>query len=828
MNSAPRRRSVRSGRAYARRFSLVSRVTFPLWSAPAVSHRRGISLFAALVMCLATRTLAQVSPEAPPPDAPKAEQGEVIQEVRVENNRRIEAAAIVRALTQKVGNPFDKSKTQNDLRGLWSLKYFSDIKLLTQQTPKGLIYVVRVTEKPAVRSIEYEGLSALSKDDFKEAVTLKPFSILNLSDVKANAKKISDKYVEKGYFLAEVKYRIRPREGEQEVDVVFEINEHAKVQVRDINFIGAIKISPQQLRSSMQTQVGGYLSFLTSQGTYREEVFQRDLQLVQLVYYDNGFVNVHLDKPIVSLSPDKRYISISIRIEEGDQYKIGKIDVAGELVAPREEMLKDVGSTTGNIFVRSQLARDIQAITDRYYDQGYAYANITPATVVNAEEKTIDITLEVQKGEPQIVDRIEVVGNTKTRDKVIRRQLRVYEGELFNGTGMRRSKDKVSALGFFESVELTHKPGRDNKHVVVTVEVKEKSTGTFQVGLGFSNVESFIFTAQIAQQNFLGWGQTVSASAQLSSLRQFYQLNYFDPYFLDTNFLLSVDLYRTQLTYTGFVRTATGGTVSLGYYLIADEMSLSLGYTYEGVYVEPYSTASAIALYGQYRSGSTSTLRLSWTWDHRDNRLFPSSGFLAFASIETSPAFLGGTFNYNRYTAYFRKYFKLPFNSVLKFNIQAGQIQDLSSKNALPASELYYLGGITSIRGYSLRTVSPTTLVGSSIAPDVGVFPFAVGGDKNFVFNLELEFTILAKVGIKGVLFYDAGNVFPRGGRWFLPGRDEANKKLFLPLGLYHSVGFGIRWFSPIGPLRFEWGIPLTRRAGDQAILFDFTIGNSF
>ncbi len=185
---------------------------------------------------------------------------------------------------------------------------------------------------------------------------------------------------------------------------------------------------------------------------------------------------------------------------------------------------------------------------------------------MNAEAKTIDLTFDVQKGQQVTIERIDIVGNTKTRDKVIRRQLRVYEGELFNGTGMRRSKEKVTALGFFETVEVTHKPGSDGEHVVVQVEVKEKSTGTFQVGLGFSNVESFIFTAQVAQQNFVGWGQAVSFSAQLSGLRQFFQASYFDPYFLDTNFILSIDAYRTQLDYFGFVRDAFGGSVSLGYY----------------------------------------------------------------------------------------------------------------------------------------------------------------------------------------------------------------------------------------------------------------------
>jgi outer membrane protein insertion porin family len=788
---------------------------------PAVSLRR-----ATLLLLLATSATALAQALV---DAPLVADADTITEIRVENNRRVEAEAVRRGLKQKVGQKFDPAKTGDDLRALWALKYFSDVKLLVQRTPKGIAYVVRVTEKPAIHAVSLQGNDELSKDDFKDVIDIKAYSILDLAAVKRNVKKIQDKYVEKGFFLAEVTYQVKPNDNGQEVDVVFVIEEHAKVMVSDINFLGAKNVSAEDLKSGMATQEGGYLSFLTSQGTYREEAFQRDLQIIQMAYFDRGYINVKVDKPTITLSPDKRRISITIRVEEGESYKVGKLDFSGDLLVGKEVLHGKMLSREKQTFNRSLLAKDIQAITDVYYDQGYAYANITPVTTVSAEDKSIDLTFEVQKGSQVTIERIDITGNNKTRDKVIRRQLRVYEGELFSGTGMRRSKEKVTALGFFETVEISHKPGSDGEHVVVNVEVKEKSTGTFQVGLGFSNVESFIFTAQIAQQNFLGWGQSLSASAQLSALRTFFQLSYFDPYFLDTSFIFNVDAYRTQLNYFGFVRTATGGSAGLGYYLLPDEMSVNFGYTFESVYVEAASTGS-VALAGQLRNGTTSALRLSWTWDRRNNRLFPSQGFLSFASVETAPQFMQGTFNFNRYTAYQRVYFPLPLGAVFKMNAQVGYIQDLGTTRdtQLPSSELYYLGGINSIRGYAIRTLTPTTLVGSPTTPDASVTTFGIGGDKQFIFNAELEFPILEKVGIRGVLFYDAGNAFQRGKSFFQASHDEGNQALVLPLGLYHSVGFGVRWFSPIGPLRFEWGIPLTKRVQDQAVDFEFTIGNSF
>lgn len=794
---------------------------------PANFHQFCVRLacqLALLAPCAVLMAPATVLAQADAPTIEPEVGPDTIVEVRVEGNRRVEVEAVKRALRNKQGRPFDPLRTADDLKSLWSLNYFSDIELLVQRLPQGIAYVVRVTERPSVREVKLEGNDEISKDDFKDTIDIKPYSILDESAVRRNLKKIQDKYVEKGFFLADVTYELRPVKGLTEVDVAFVIRENAKVMVKEIIFLGANKVAPEDLKGVMQTREGGYLSFLTSEGTYREEIFQRDLQVIQAAYYDRGFINVKVDKPSVTLSGDKRFIFISIKIDEGEPYNIGKIDFSGDLVASKEDLHKKMTSKAGDVFNRSLLARDIQAITDIYYDQGYAYANITPVTPVNPQARTIDLTFDVQKGQQVTIERIDIVGNTKTRDKVIRRQLRVYEGELFNGSGMRRSKELVTRLGFFETVEVSQKPGSDNEHVVVQVEIKEKSTGTFQVGLGFSNVENFIFTAQVAQNNFLGWGQSVSASAQVSSLRQFIQLSFYDQYFLDTDFIFATDLYRTQADYFGFIRQATGGSVTLGYNIL-EEVMVNAAYTLEYVDVQQGSTADGSLLDARgFRSGRTSSVRLSAQWDHRDNRLFPTKGWLFYGSAEFAPTFFGGTFNFNRYTGYARGYYPLPFGIVAKANAQIGYIQTLDYQNQLPFSENYYLGGINTVRGYTLRTISPCSFRISR--PDSSPVCRSVGGNKQIFFNVEIEFPIFEKVGIRGVVFADAGNAFADDARFF------EEKKYNLPLGLFWSIGFGFRWFSPIGPLRFEWGIPFNRRndviPADQPVLFEFTIGNSF
>ncbi len=807
-------------------------------------------------LCLAAALLAATTPargQVATPDTPSAPGSDTITEIRVEGNRRVESAAIVRSLKTKVGSAYDPTQTGADLQALWALGYFADIQLLTQVLPKGgLAYVVRVVERPSIHEIKLEGNEELGKDDFKDDIDIKRYSILDLDAVRRTAKKFQAKYLEKGFFLAEVTFRIDPVNTDakvgtgsqpkatnlgplstaaEQVDVVFVMNEHAKVMVKSVSLIGAVKVSADELKAQMLTHEGNYLSFITQEGTYREEMFQRDLAVIEAAYYDRGYLNVKVEKPSVSLSPDKRLIFIDIRIEEGDPFRISKIDFAGDLLFPKEELRRPVISREGEYFSRQFIIHDDTALAEMYQDLGYAYANWSPETVVDPATKTVQVIFTVQKGKPQTVETISIVGNNKTRDRVIRRQMRIYEGELFRGTGMRVSKERVTALGFFETVEINFKPGSDDTHVAVTVEVKEKATGSFQVGAGFSSVESFIFTAQVSQNNFLGWGNTASISAQVSGLRQLFTASFYEPYFLDTDFIFTLDLFRTQIDSFDFTRESAGGAIGWGYHLL-DDFTAALTYTLEYVSAIPggsgingglIPTSGAIpSPANRFKSGRTSSARFSLTYDKRDNRLYPTKGVLLYGSVELAPKFLGGNFNFARFQAYSRTYLPLPLGMVFKTQFTIGYIAELDPNNPLPISEQYLLGGINSLRGYALNSISPTLLIGTLARGDFVASQFTTGGNKEFIANFELEFPIVPKAGIRGVIFLDAGNVFAVDANFF------QDRQYRLPLGLFWATGFGIRWFSPVGPLRFEWGIPLTPRPQDQGILFEFTIGNSF
>ena len=761
--------------------------------------------------------------------APVPETGPITK-INIQGNRRVEGDAIRAAIPVKAGDTFDKRKLKEALLAVWKMGYFNDVKIdVSPVRPPATGYqlTILVSEKPAIREIKLEGNEELSRDDLKDTIEAKQYQILDAEAVRRSAKKMQEKYVEKGYFLAEVTWRFDVLPN-NEVDVVFVINEHAKVTVKEIRFVGNRAISSDDLKGAMITQEGSFWSFLTSAGTYREDAFARDEYVLQGLYYDRGYLYVKFGKAAIELSPDRRFIFITIPIEEGDPYDIGKIDATGDLLEPKEKLLSLVETKPGRRFSKTILQRDLQVLADVYKDKGYAYANVTPDTDVHSENKVVDINYSFQKGALVTIEKIEVVGNNKTRDKVIRRELRINEGDLYNGTAIRFSKARVTALGYFDSVEINSRRGSSDDKMILEVTVKEKLTGTFQLGFGFTGGESFFGQAQLSQNNLLGYGHTASLSFQISSLRQLFQLSYLDPYFFDTAWTASVDLYRSELLFSGFDRRAIGGALTAGYEIFEDFRFFGT-YTLEGVDVIPTGT-SALQLRNQFTAGRTSSLRFSFNYDKRDNRLFPTNGHLESASAEFASSLLGSQNLFQRYRLIERRYKPLFWGLVAKVNLSLGYIRATDPVNRpVSISEKFFAGGINSIRGYTLRSISPTKKILASREPDAGVLDYAVGGNKELITNWEIEFPIVESAGIRGVLFYDMGNVFAEDEDFFQSHqRPDANGNGTLPLGMFHSTGFGVRWFSPLGPLRFEIGFPLTRRPVDDAYLFEFTIGNFF
>jgi outer membrane protein insertion porin family len=799
-----------------------------------------------------------------PQTAAEAAEGLPIAAIEVVGNRRISREDVLSYLHEKAGQLFKVDNLTSDVHELWSYDFFEDVQVDLTTNDRGVVLRFIVREKPNIKEISYEGNDELDNDKLNEAVEIKPNTILNVSAVRRSVQKIKDAYAEKGYFLAEVDYTI-VQQRENEVTVKFKIVEHKPVTVRRITFVGNEHVSDAELRDTIQTGNGGFFAF-GSGGSYRQDVFERDVLLLSALYYDKGYLSVQIGTPRVMLTPDREGIDISLTIHEGPRYKIRQLriyerDNEGKEVEPiggRRALRLMVREESGDYFNRADFVKELGAVRTLYKDKGFANVEAEPETELDPVHEQVDIVVPIKRGPPVHVERIEIKGNTKTRDKVIRRECVIEEGQLFSETGLETSKRRIQALGYFDRVDVSNAQGSAPDKIVINIEVTEKPTGTFQVGAGFSSIESFIATAQIQQANLFGNGQSLALQGQVSALRQLITLRFFEPYFLDSLWNASTELYDTTYVFPDFARRSIGGSLTFGYALINPWLRLSLTGTLEWDSVDTSPSGSTlfgatpgfVSIFQQlplanlFNSGRIVSLRPTITYDTRDNRLFPTSGIFLQLSTELASSFIGSQFNYIRDHFTGRFYYPLgggiglPGSGfVLKLNTDVGLITS-PDPQGIPIFQRYFLGGILDVRGFYLRSIGPRLPLTSSLDPNAP--PIAngapIGGNLEAYENLELEFPIIDKVGIRGVVFFDAGNAWNTEDQFCkttpAPQFDRVVQPCFTfpnSLGLLRtSTGFGIRWFSPLGPLRFEWGFPLAPLSYENHSDFEFTIGNFF
>jgi outer membrane protein insertion porin family len=811
-----------------------------------------------------------VAPAEPSAALPRtvAEQAEglPIATIEIVGNRRVARDDVLTYLREKPGHLFKVDNLTSDVHALWDSGFFEDIQVDLTTNDRGVVLRFIVRERPNVKDVEYTGNDEIDNDKLNEAVEVKPNTILSVPAVRRSVQKIKDAYAEKGYFLADVQYDVVVQR-ENEVVVKFKITEHEPVTVRRITFIGNSHVSDDELRDQMQTGNGGFFSF-GSGGAYRQDLFERDVLMLSALYYDRGYLSVQIGTPRVMLTQDREGIDISIIIHEGPRYKIRQLriyerDNEGREVEPlggRRALRQMIHAQSGDYFSRAEVIKDLQGVRTLYRDAGFANVEAEPETELDPVHEQVDIIVPIRRGPPVHIERIEIKGNTKTRDKVIRREMEIQEGQLFSETALENSKRRVTALGYFERVDVATEQGSAPDKVVIYFEVGEKATGTFQVGAGFSSIESFIATAQIQQANLFGNGQSLALQAQVSQLRQLITLRLFEPYFLDSDWNSSVELYDTLYVFPDFARRSVGGSLTFGYALVQPWLRLSLTATTEWDSVDTSATNTFFGGFGAapgfgaffqqlplanlFNSGRVVSLRPTITYDTRDNRLFPTSGIFLQASTELAAQAFGSEFNYLRHRFTGRFYYPLGGGNgmpgsgfVVKLNTEFGLITS-PDPQGVPIFQRYFLGGILDVRGFLLRSIGPRLPLTSSLDPNAPPISNGanIGGNMQGYENLELEFPIIDKVGIRGVVFLDAGNAWNLEDQFCkttpAPQFSPVVRPCFTFPGtlgyLRTSTGFGIRWFSPLGPLRFEWGFPLSPLPYENGSDFEFTIGNFF
>jgi len=778
-----------------------------------------------------------------------------IERIYVAGNRRITEREILLYLRERPGQPFSPEVLSQDVRELWRAGFFDDIEVDLEREAGGVVLRFLVRERPAIGSVVFTGNDEIDKDDLSEAIEVQAGAILSYPAIRRSVQKIRDMYAEQGYFLAEVETEVIPQKN-NEVKVEFKIVEHDRVSVRRIVFIGNDNIDDDELRSVMFTGQGGFFSF-GSGAPFRQDAFERDIAIISALYYDRGFLSVTVNTPRVMLTPDRTGIEVTITVEEGPRFKIRQLQVYergpdGNPVKPlggRRHLRQMIAADPGDYFNRAELLENLQAIKRYYQDAGYAYAEANPQTRLYPDQAEVDVTVAVERGPEVIFQRINIRGNTKTQDKVIRREFEISEGKRFSQTALEESRRRVAALGYFERVDVSTERGTEPGTIIVNFEVTERPTGTFQVGAGFSSIESFIVTAQVQQANLFGYGQSLSLQAQISGIRQMFNLRFTEPYFLDSKFSSSIDAFDQLRVYTDFTQQSRGGSLSFGYPLVEPHLRLSLTYTAEQDTVTTggqstfLGTSSRVSVFQRlplanlFNDGFTSSLRPAITYDNRDNRLFPTSGIYLFASTEYAVDILGSQNQFVRDRFIGRFYYPIGGGIVAKLNVEVGYVAS-PSLEGVPIFARFFLGGILDLRGFRFRSVGSRLRLNETLDPNSRPIPdgAVIGGNLMYLQNLEVEFPLLEAVGVRGVFFTDAGNAWNLENLYCLAGgsatptTQQSNNPCFdqaFP-NLRTSWGFGVRWFSPLGPLRFEWGFPFAPYSYEDTSVFEFTIGNFF
>ncbi|MEI8256608.1 MAG: outer membrane protein assembly factor BamA, partial [Deltaproteobacteria bacterium] len=722
-------------------------------------------------------------PAAPAPSVNGQCSGPRVVRIQFAGLQRVAAGDIRDSVHIHEGDCFSRTMVSRDAHALWDLGFFNDVQAAADPTDEGGVLVRFVlAERPSINVVRIVGHENVEEDKIREVIELREGSVLSESAVRRTAQRIRDLYAEKGYFLAEITSEIRPHPGsENEAEVVFHIHENAQVQVRAVQFVGNANIGADELRGVMTTQAGSFFSFLTSTGTYREEAFRNDIDLLHAAYYDRGYLNVEIENPRVALSSDRRFLDITVFVREGQRYRLGRVRVAEidaddqeiEPLGGRRRVREMLHANPGDHFSRSTIGRDILALQTYYRDSGYATVEVTPDIQPHADNSLVDLGVRVRRGPLTFVRRIVIRGNQKTSDRVIRRELAILEGARYSESGYQGSRRRVMALGYFERVDMSTEPVPDHPdQIVINVEVVERPTGTFQIGAGFSSVESFIATAQIQQLNLFGRGQSLTLQAQISALRQIFALRFVEPYLFDSNWSGAVDVYNTLRVYTDFTRQSTGGSLSVGYPLIGtNDLRLAITYTAERVGVarrgatsllgsSQSSSFTNVPLANLFRNGFTSAIGASLVVDTRDNRMFPTSGVFARIGMEIADPYTGSmNISYTRWSGFFRFYYPLFAGVVFKANLTGGFVSSREPQG-VPIAERYFLGGILDVRGYTLRTIGPRLPVARVEDPNADVVSNGVniGGNLQAYYNMEIEFPILQQIGVRGVFFTDGGN----------------------------------------------------------------------
>jgi outer membrane protein insertion porin family len=746
------------------------------------------------VVVLATLALLVTLAEAQPPRLPGLPQVILIREVSVEGNRRVQEAVILGRVRSAVGAPFSPSQASEDLRSVFNLGFFDDVQLKVEDFEGGVKVTFVVTERPFVRDVEFVGNSKLGTSELQEKIELKLGSVYNPVEVQRAREKLKDAYEDEGYFEVQISPEVE-KFSDGDVKVAFTINEGRRITIDKIVFRGNKGLKDKEIKAVMATQERQYFIL---RGTVQRQKLEEDIERVVGIYQDHGFIQMRVERQDVVVDREKARVTITIDVVEGAQYRAGVITLTGVTLVPEDEVRRQLGFKTGDVFSRTALRDGVRNISDLYSTIGRASVDILPRTDQQSTTTTVDITLEVTEGPEVYVERINITGNTRSEDRILRREIPFVEGDLFTLQKMQRARQRLINLGYFDMVNVTTQPGTDKTRIIVNVEVTERPTGIFSIGGGFSSVDSFVGTLDVSQNNFLGRGWVLSLRIRAGANTQQGIISFTEPWLFDRPLSAGFDLFNVKRQFTEYDYDSLGGTVRLSH-PFEEYWRWQTAYRLTRDKINNVRDTNDSLLRDEVGTRVTSAVTLGLTRDSRDAVALPTKGGYTLFTVDF--AGLGGDTRFIKSIASTSYFYPVWYGHILSGRAEAGYGFGWSDA-PLPVFERFYLGGPNSIRSFKARKISPVDDAGTRI-----------GGTSEVLGNLEYIVPLPFNFRVAG--FFDVGNVYGFKTKFDITDTREA-------------AGAGVRWQSPFGPIRVDYGINLDRRKGEDFGAIQFSVGSPF
>ncbi|HEX5078663.1 MAG TPA: outer membrane protein assembly factor BamA [Geminicoccaceae bacterium] len=751
----------------------------------------------ALLGCVLSPAQAQES-------SVSGEQSGVIREIRVEGNQRIEAATIRSYMAVAPGEPFDPSRLDQSLKNLFATGLFDDVTIRRE----GDDVVVAVVENPIINRIAFEGNLRLDDDVLTSEVQLRPRVVYTRSRVQNAVTRILELYRRNGRYGATVEPKVIQL-PQNRVDLVFEINEGPLTEIERIVFIGNKAFDDGELRDVIQSKEAAWYRFLSTEDTYDPDRLAFDQELLRRFYLARGYADFNVRSAIAELTPDGKSFVITFTVDEGELYTFGEISIDSRLRDLEPDQLRALLQTeAGDTYNADQIENSILALTEEIGELGYAFVEINPEPTKNEADRTIDLTYVINEGSRVYVERIDIIGNVRTLDEVIRREFRLAEGDAFNTALLRRSRQRIQDLGFFESVDLKTLPGSSPDKTRIEVAVTEQSTGELSFGAGFSTSDGPLGDVRLSERNLLGRGQSLTAAFTISARTQEIDFSFTEPYFLDLDLAAGVDLFRRTTDFQSegsFDQTTTGGTLRASYPL-TERLRHALYTTVREDEINGVSDDASIFIQQEEGSALTALIGHTLTYDVRDTRFLPSDGYLI--RLDQSVADFGADTRYLRNELLVSYYYPIFPDWVINLAARGGYIHGLGEEVRL--FDRFFLGGAT-LRGFKFAGVGPRDTSTND----------ALGGNLFYTGSAEFRFPLGLpdELRIFGRTFVDVGTLYDSDAKG--PQVEDSS-------ALRAAAGVGLSWLSPLGPISVDWAQPFLQNSEDETEAFRVNFGTRF